>query len=96
MNAKFLLMLAASTSLVIAVCAQSPAPVVIQAIAPGAAPAPAVPAPIAPASSDATLKTLQEIKAANEAILSKQAAALEQLEEMEKSADQIKIYTKRG
>jgi len=42
------------------------------------------------------LRMLQEIKAANEETLRKQAATLELLDEMEKSAEQIKIYTKRG
>jgi len=80
--------------------AQSPTPIVVQAIVP-AAPASAAVAPAqnigAPAASaDTALKVLQDMKAANEAILAKQAATLQQLEEMEKAADQIKVYTKRG
>jgi biopolymer transport protein ExbD len=42
------------------------------------------------------LKMLQETKAANEETLRKQAATLEQLDELEKAAEQIKIYSKRG
>ena len=42
------------------------------------------------------LKALQEMKAANEETLRKQAATLEQLTELEKLADQIRIYTSRG
>jgi exo-beta-1,3-glucanase (GH17 family) len=82
--------------------AQSPMPIVVQAAnAPTSAPA-ATGQAIAPqpassaASAEAILKTLLELKAANEEILRKQAATLSQLEEMEKAADQIKIYTKRG
>ena len=78
--------------------AQSPTPVVIQAIVPASAvaPAPVQNAAAPSAGTDAALKALQDMKAANEAILAKQAATLQQLDEMEKSADQIKIYTKRG
>ena len=76
--------------------AQSSAPVVVQAATPSVA-APAAPAVAAAAQSNQpTLKLLQEIKAANEAVLSKQAATLQQLDELEKAADQIKVYTKRG
>ena len=39
---------------------------------------------------------LQAMKAANEETLRKQAATLEQLDALEKEADQIKISTKRG
>ncbi len=76
----------------LSVQAQSPAPIVGQAVAPKVAAAPLAPA----VSAEATLKTLQEIKAVNEDILRKQAATLQQLEEMVKTAEQIKIYTKRG
>lgn len=76
--------------------AQSPAPIVVQA-ANSNAPAPA-PTPVAtPAvTNDAALKAFEQIKAANEAVLAKQAATLQQLEEMEKAAEQIRIYSKRG
>ncbi|HEY2615173.1 MAG TPA: hypothetical protein VGI42_05650 [Chthoniobacterales bacterium] len=42
------------------------------------------------------MKLLQEMKTANEELLSKQATTLEQLDELEKAADQIRIYTKRS
>jgi hypothetical protein len=42
------------------------------------------------------LKALQEMKAANDEILRKQAATLQQLDEMEKAAEQIKVYSKRS
>jgi hypothetical protein len=48
------------------------------------------------ANLQSALKMLQEIKAANEETLRKQAATLEQLDVLEKEAEQLKIYTKRG
>ena len=44
----------------------------------------------------AAVKLLQEMKAANDEILAKQAATLTQLDELQKAADQIRIYTKRS
>jgi len=75
--------------------AQSPIPVIVPAATPAVAPK----APSAPANADsaaAVLRSLQEMKTANEETLRKQAATLEQLAELEKVADQIKIYTKRS
>ena len=76
--------------------AQSPRPVIVAAATPAitSAQAPAVPANSG--SIQAALKILQEMKAANEETLRKQAATLEQLDELEKAADQIRIYTKRN
>ena len=48
------------------------------------------------ASLQVALKMLKEMKAANEETLRKQAATLEQLDELEKAAEQIKVYTKRS
>ncbi|MGZ4983101.1 MAG: hypothetical protein ACXV9Q_03310 [Chthoniobacterales bacterium] len=56
----------------------------------------AAPVPVAPAATDATLKLLQDIKAANAAVLSKQAETLQQLDDLEKAAEQIRIFSKRG
>lgn len=42
------------------------------------------------------LKALQAMKAANEEILRQQAATLEKLDEIEKTANEIRIYNKRG
>ena len=39
---------------------------------------------------------LQEMKAANEETLRKQAATLEELDELAKAADQIRIFSKRS
>ena len=79
--------------------AQTSTPVVVQA-ATGPAAVPAQAAAQAPAANTAaaqsTLKFLQDMKAANAETLKKQEAVLLQLEELQKTADQIRIYTKRG
>ena len=94
-------MRAAALSILIAfalVCwlpAQSPVPVIVPAVTPAAAPKAAT----TPASADsaaAVLKSLQEMKVANQETLRKQTATLAQLDELEKLAEQIKIYTKRS
>ena len=79
--------------------AQSPAPVVIQAVVPGqtATSASAQTAPAQSADSTAAvIKVLQQMKTANEDILAKQGAMMQQLEDLEKAADQLRIYNKRG
>ncbi len=77
--------------------AQTPALTIVPA-APAAVQATTSAQTVAPATSStaSTLKLLREMKAANEAILAKQAATLLQLQELEKAAEQIKIYTKRS
>jgi hypothetical protein len=76
--------------------AQGPAPVVVQAASP-AQPVATNAAPAAASAAGASaLKLLLQVKAANDEVLKKQAATLQQLDDMEKSAEQIKIYTKRG
>jgi esterase/lipase len=75
--------------------AQTPVPVIV----PAATPAKSSQPPGSSATSanlQTALKMLQEIKAANEETLRKQAATLEQLDVLEKEAEQLKIYTKRG
>jgi hypothetical protein len=74
---------------------QSPPPIIIQAATPVSAPV-ATPAPAAPESTTAAIKLLQELKAANEETLKKQQAVLEQLDELQKAAEQLKIFSKRG
>jgi hypothetical protein len=75
--------------------AQSPMPVVVPAITPATAQTSATPA-VATPSSQTTLKALQEMKAANNEILKQQEATLQKLDEIEKAANEIRIYTKRG
>jgi surfactin synthase thioesterase subunit len=75
---------------------QSPEPVVIQAISPVPAGA-AVPArSSASADSETMVQLLQEMQATNAATLKKQEAALESLDALQKAAEEIKIYSKRG
>jgi hypothetical protein len=76
--------------------AQSPTPIVVPAMTPATtAKSPGTPA-VAPGSTETTLKALQEIKAANTEILKQQEATLQKLDELEKAAQEIRIYTKRG
>ena len=75
--------------------AQSPIPVVVPAMTPAAASSP-VAAAVTTASTQTTLKALQAIKAANDEILKQQSATLLKLDEMEKAAQEIRIYSKRG
>ncbi|MGI8481754.1 MAG: hypothetical protein ACR2MF_06805 [Chthoniobacterales bacterium] len=85
----------ATAALVSLLHAQSPTPVVVQAMTPVAttnAPATANNA----TSIQGALKSLQALKAANEEILKQQAETLIKLDEIEKAAQEIKIYTKRG
>ena len=42
------------------------------------------------------IKQLQELKAQNAEILKQQEAALEGLDDLQKEADQMRIYSKRG
>jgi hypothetical protein len=79
------------------VLAQKPTPplVVVQAANSAApAPSPAVPAPDS-SSMRTVVKSLQEVKAANDETLKRQEAALQQLEEMQKAAEQLKIFAHR-
>ena len=76
--------------------AQSPTPIVVQAMTPATTAQSPVTAAVTTASTQTTLKALQAIKAANEEILKKQAATLQALDEIEKAAQEIRVYTKRG
>ena len=76
--------------------AQSPSPIVVPAMTPATNTQSAAAAGVTSASTQATLKALQAMKAANEEILKQQGATLQKLEEMEKAANEIRIYTKRG
>jgi FtsZ-binding cell division protein ZapB len=44
----------------------------------------------------AAIKSLEEMKAANEELLKKQQAVLEAIDQLQKEADQLRIYAKRG
>ena len=61
--------------------------------------APAKPGPVSVSSSSSTqslLKMMQEMKAANEETLRKQATELDQLDELQKVAEEIRMYTRRS
>ena len=78
--------------------AQSPAQVIIQAETP--APANAVtraPASSAVATDSITMaQLLQEMQATNAETMKKQEATLETLDALEKAAEELKIFSKRG
>ena len=80
--------------------AQSPIPVLVPANSSAAAASTtttsAPQAAEAAPSLSSVVKMLEELKAANEETLKKQEATLAQLDELEKAAEQIRIYTKRG
>ncbi|MBA3651849.1 MAG: hypothetical protein H0W66_10325 [Chthoniobacterales bacterium] len=75
---------------------QTPAPIIIQA----ATPVPAVaPKPITAeeeTKTQSTLQLLEQILATNAATIKKQEAALATLDELQKAAEEIKIFSKRG
>jgi len=54
------------------------------------------PAPITPIPKGTPLQMLKAIRDANAKLLEKQAATLLKLEEMEKTAEQMKIFGKRS
>ena len=86
----------AAAVLVSVASAQSPMPIVVPAMTPATtAKSPVTPA-VAAGSTETTLKALQAIKAANNEILKQQEATLQKLDELEKAAQEIRIYTKRG
>ena len=97
MRKNVLLLLAIAAASVSLVQAQAPVAAAPQAAAPAAAVAgvTAVPAPAQPANP-AVLQGLQQAKATNDAILAKQAATLQQLQELEKAADQMRILSTRS
>ena len=81
-----------------AIEAQSPPPdIVIQAATPAAAKAKTSGASN-PATGDlkAMLELVQQMKATNAATIKKQQATLEMLDELQKAADELKIFSKRG
>jgi len=91
-------------SVSVAVCistitAQQPTPrmVVVQP-ATTSAPASAAPATAATPSDAAVanaIKMLEQIKATNDTTLKKQEAMLQQLDELQKAAEQLKVFSKR-
>lgn len=79
-----------------AIDAQSPTPIVVQAMTPATANQTPVAAAVTTASTQTAIKALQAVKAANDEMLNQQKATLEKLDEMEKAANELRIYSKRG
>jgi exo-beta-1,3-glucanase (GH17 family) len=77
----------------------TPAMVVVPAAGTTATATPAPPPAPASASSDAAIssatKALEQIKAANDGVLRKQEAMFQQLDELQKAAEQLKVFSKR-
>jgi hypothetical protein len=101
MRALSLLIVASSAAFTFnSLCAQSPTPIVVQAATSAPAPAPAAArTPMATTDSgdnEAQARLLRQMKAANDELLKKQEATLQRLDEIEKAAEQLKVFSKRG
>ena len=92
----FLLSLIAAALAASEINAQAPTPIVVPAMTPATTNQSPVTAAVTTAATQTTLKALQAMKAANDEILNQQKATLEKLDELEKVANEIRIYTKRG
>jgi hypothetical protein len=96
MRLKFLVFSAAALFTVLDAMAQSPAPIVVPA-AIDSTPAPEKAQKDADdAAITAAIALLQELKTQNDQTIRKQQAALEALDQLQKDADQIRIFSKRG
>jgi mevalonate kinase len=71
-----------------------PAPAPMQAATPALVPDAKQQAEMAEMAEN--IKELQELKVQNDEILKQQQAALEALDDLQKEADQMRIYSKRG
>jgi len=78
--------------------AQSPSPIIVQAVNSAATATSAKPAATAAdaQSIPEAIKLLEKIKADNDEVLAKQKAALERLDELQQAAEQLKIFANRG
>lgn len=98
MDRKLVLILLSVVLTIVVSYAQTPM-VIVQAASPAPATNAAVPTATtaSDSSSSATvIKLLQEMKAANAETLNKQDAVLQQLDELQKAAEQMKAFSKRG
>jgi len=76
---------------------QAATPIILQAATPAAAAAPPNPPTANRTANDQSVEQLlNEMRAANAETIKKQEAALETLDELQKAAEEIKIYSKRG
>lgn len=92
----FVYSLIVAASVVFTAAAQTPMPIIVPAMTPATTAQSPVTAAVTTSSTQMTLKALQALKTANDEILKQQAATLEKLDEIEKAANEIRIYTKRG
>ena len=75
---------------------QTSVPVIIQAATPAPTVA-AIPVAAAPENdSSSILRRLQEMQATNAGTIKRQEAALATLDELQKAAEELKIFSKRG
>jgi hypothetical protein len=82
--------------LTVSLHAQTPMPVVVP-VAPAAAQQPVrVATAVDPSGSASLLNQLQQMKAANEETIRKQTALLQQLDQLQQAADQLRILAKRS
>jgi hypothetical protein len=75
---------------------QTPAPIILQAATPVPARTSGSATAATESSSGSTLERLQQMQAVNDATIKKQEAALATLDELQKAAEEIKIFSKRG
>lgn len=93
----FLSLICSVTIITNAARAQSPAPIIVQAASAIPATSPGTRAvPVNVSSVPEAIKLLEQMKTSNQEILSKQEAALERLDELQKAADQLKVFTRRS
>ncbi|HEX4631947.1 MAG TPA: hypothetical protein VH188_13395 [Chthoniobacterales bacterium] len=91
-----ILSLIATTFVGFTATGQTPMPIIVPAMTPAKTAQSPVTAAVTTTSTQTTLKALQALKAANEEILKQQTATLEKLDEIEKAANEMRIYSKRG
>lgn len=101
MNRVHIFALLISAGLIAGVCAQTQKPIVIQAANATPATKAATVAPAANAgttsnSTAAAIKLLEAMKAANTETLKHQEDTMNQLDEVQKAATQMRIFSKRG
>ncbi len=75
---------------------QTPAPIIIQAATPAPAAVARSVTAVQETNTGSTLQLLQEMLATNDATIKKQEAALATLDELQKAAEELKIFSKRG
>jgi uncharacterized membrane protein len=95
----FLCCLAVALVFITAAQAQSPAPLVVQAVSPANANSPATSGANTEVKTSASvvtaIKVLEGVKAANAETVKQQEALLERLDDLQKAADQLKIFSRR-